>query len=59
MNLHVLTLVLVLLKAFGVISISWWWVAAPSLVMIAFGTAFLLLALVIVVMGAVMGALYD
>lgn len=32
MNLNVLTLVMILLKAFGLITLSWWIVFAPSIV---------------------------
>jgi hypothetical protein len=36
MMFHALTLILVVLKALEMITISWWWCVAPSLVAIGF-----------------------
>lgn len=45
---HALTAVLFLLKSLNVINVSWWVVAAPSLIALVVGLLIFVLALVIV-----------
>lgn len=45
---HALTAVLFLLKSLGVISVSWWIVAAPSIIALSAGLLLLLVAMIVV-----------
>lgn len=53
MLLHILTIIFMILKLFGVIAWSWWWVTFPSLIALAL---WLLLFIIGVCVGFVLEA---
>ena len=54
-DLNIITLILIALKLFGVISVSWWVVLLPTLIWIATILLIIVLVTVMLIVGAMQG----